>query len=155
MGRSAGVPDPNRLKRDVLIIERLRAGAMPRDIAAEFNLSPDHAKKHCGMLRRENGIPTPATRRRRRTIAVEKDHRTALEEVTRHLGGDFVSAHVKAREGVSYLDDGQTLEVLRLHAALKFVLLDAAELVESVERRLRQIDLQALEQVAQRLRGPE
>lgn len=148
MGRSPGVADPNRIKRDELIIARLREGALAPEIAAEFGLAESYCTSLCGSLRRQNGIPAPSGRRRK--ISCEKEHADALKEVVRHLGPDFVAAHVEARDSVTYLDDGQTLEVLRLHAALRLVLLDAADLVLPVIKRLRRVEREKVEQAVAR-----
>lgn len=73
----------------------------------------------------------------RRKLTVEPEHRPALEEVQRHLGRVWLAHELGTIAGP--LDEGQELELQRIHAALRVELLDAQDHLEVVRERLREI----------------
>lgn len=73
----------------------------------------------------------------RRKLIVEPAHRHTLAECQLHLGRAWLAKELGVSAGP--LDEGQELELQRIHAALRVELLDAQDHLEVVRVRLREL----------------
>ena len=150
MERKVNTAYSQRLEaRNAIIVERLKAGANAGMIASEFDMDGPSATNLCALLRRKHGISHQHIKGHKpRPAHIDKEHRAAYSECRKVMGVAFLESLVGPMRGP--LDDGQALEILRLHAALRVVTLDAEEYVAVVERRLRQRQREQLDELAQR-----
>jgi len=135
--------------RNAAIIEMLKLGATAAEVAEQFGLAPDYSTNLCAKLRKSAGISQYRIRGyNRRRPGIEPEYREALDELRRACGDDFVRRRIGG-SFVEQLDDGQTLEVMRLHAALRVLTLDAVELITVIHQAIRQRQRDELAELAE------
>jgi uncharacterized protein (DUF433 family) len=134
--------------RNAAIIEMLKLGATAAEVAEKFGLAADYSTNLCAKLRKSEGISQYRIRGyNRRRPGIEPEYREAFDELRRAVGDAFLQQRLGSLNDV--LDDGQTLEVMRLHAAMRVLTLDAVDLITVVHRAIRQRQRDDLAELAE------
>ena len=141
-------PGSRTVARDAEAVEMLRKGATNTQVGQHFGLTPEYCQELCRRLRKSFGLRPlkprslkPLPRKPPQTgvgihaRTAESEHHPAIVELKRHLGAAWLTQELGTD---TWCDDGQMLEALQLHAALRVVLLDAEDHLDVVRRRLRE-----------------
>jgi transposase len=141
-------PTGENSERNQAILEQLQLGATAAQVAEQFGLAPDYSTNLCAKLRKSAGISQYRIRGyNRRRPCIEPEYQEALIELRRAVGDAFLRQRLGSLAEV--FDEGKTLEVIRLHAALRVLTLDAVDLITVVHRAIRQRQRDELAELAE------